>query len=351
MVYLQVKAALLTEFNAPLTIVEAGLTQLQYGQVLVKILCSGICGAQLQEIRGEKSAVKLPCALGHEAAGIVESVGIGVNNVKTGQKVVLHWRKGAGIESPFPEYQVPELKGRYATPAYFDTITSGRVTTFNEYSIVSENRCTPVPDDTPDELCALLGCGLSTALGTVENEAQLAFGESVLILGVGGLGVNLIIASKMRHAGRIAACDIHESKRDVANKLGAEFFTSDCLAKHESHFDCIIDTTGHAEVFKSALPKLKGGGRYIMVGQPKPGQALSIENARHLFDGEGKRIMATQGGGFKPHLDIPRYVAMHKAGRLSLDGIVSDRLPLSEINHGLDLVRSGQASRVMVKMT
>lgn len=344
------KSALLTTLNAPLEIVEAGLTALQFGQVQVKVLVSGICGAQLQEIRGEKVA-PLPRFIGHEAAGIVEAVGVGVNTVSIGSKVVCHWRLGTGIESDFPRYIVPAKLSNYSVPAYYDTITSGKVVTFTEQAIVSENRCTAVPLDTPDELCALLGCGLSTALGTVENEANLQFGETVLILGVGGLGVNLILASKLRQASSITACDIHESKRSLAENLGATFVTPDQIAdKTEGRFDVIIDTTGNADVFKASLPWLAGGGRYVLVGQPKPGASLVMANAKHLFDGTGKRVLATQGGGFKPDRDIPRYVAMHKAGLLKLDGVVSERVPLVEINRGLDLVRHGQASRVMVYM-
>lgn len=344
------KAALLTALNAPLEIVEAGLTALQFGQVQVKVLVSGICGAQLQEIRGEKVA-PLPRFLGHEAAGIVEAVGVGVNTVSIGNRVVLHWRLGSGIESDFPRYIVPAQLSNYSVPAYYDTITSGKVVTFTEQAIVSENRCTAVPLDTPDELCALLGCGLSTALGVVENDARLRFGETVLILGVGGLGVNLIRACKLRQAGSITACDIHESKRQTAESMGACYVMADQIGvKCESKFDVIIDTTGNEAVFQASLPLLDGGGRYVMVGQPKPGASLVMANAKHMFDGTGKSVCATQGGGFQPDRDIPKYVAMHKAGLLNLDGIVSERLPLAEINRGLDLVRQGQASRVMIYM-
>ncbi len=342
------KAAILTELNAPLKITEYGLTELKFGQVHVRVTQSGICGAQLQEIRGEKLA-KLPRLIGHEAAGIVEAVGLGVNTVKPQQKVVLHWRIGSGIESDFPRYVVPSPTSRYSTPSHYDEITSGKVVTFADQVIVSENRCTAVPMDTPDDLCALLGCGLSTALATVENDARVKFGESVLILGVGGLGVNLIRACKLRQAGRIVACDVHPSKQPLVESMGA-FYVDAKDVGASGQFDAIIDTTGHPDVFKAALPRLNSEGRYVMVGQPKPGASLEMANARHMFDGAGKSICATQGGGFRPHIDIPRYVQLHKAGLLSLDGIVSERLPLAEINRGLDLVRQGQASRVMIYM-
>lgn len=341
------KAAILTELNAPLKITEYGLTELKFGQVHVRVTQSGICGAQLQEIRGEKTA-PLPRLIGHEAAGVVEAVGTGVK-IPVGSKVVLHWRLGAGIESDFPQYIIPGPVERYKVESYWETITSGKVVTFADQVIVSENRCTAVPMDTPDDLCALLGCGLSTALATVENDARVKFGESVLILGIGGLGVNLIRACKLRQAGRIVACDVHPSKQPLAESMGASYVDANDVGA-SGQFDAIIDTTGHPDVFKAALPRLNSEGRYVMVGQPRPGTSLEMSNARHMFDGAGKSICATQGGGFRPHIDIPRYVQLHKAGLLSLDGIVSERLPLAEINRGLDLVRQGQASRVMVMM-
>ena len=332
-------AAILTELNAPLTLADIEPPELDYGQVLVQLSVSGICGAQLQEIRGEKGNAKfLPHLLGHEGCGIVRKAGVGVTRVKSADKVVLHWRKAAGIEALSPKYQ-GNLEPR--------TIGAGPVTTFNEWAVVSENRCTAVPDETPDELCALLGCGLSTALGTIENEAKLLLGESVLILGLGGLGVNLIRAARLRGASEIVAVDQTEDKAALARALGAGYARNFIPNRK---FDVIVDTTGSREVIATALPVLAGGGRFILVGQPKPDTSVEIFNARHLFDGEGKTIMATQGGRFRPDADLPRYTRLHAAGRLDLTGIVSERLPLSDINRGLDLVRAGGASRVMIEM-
>jgi len=160
------KAAVLTKINEPLEIKNVELTDLKIGQVLVKIKVSGLCGAQLQEIAGQKGNEKfLPHLMGHEGCGWVQDIGPGVSKVKIGDKVVMHWRVGEGIEAEFPSYILDGKK-----------MSSGKVTTLSEYSIVSENRLTVVPDDTPDELCALLGCGLTTALGTINNEAELKFG-------------------------------------------------------------------------------------------------------------------------------------------------------------------------------
>lgn len=357
------RAAVLTSLNAPLEIHDiepAG--PLTFGQVRVRVLSAGICGAQLQEIRGEKGG-PLPHLMGHEGCGIVEETGPGVTRVKPGDKVVMHWRKAAGIESDFPKYRFtrpqhtevqmarcsddPTIRPSDHPTIRSSAFTSGLVTTWAEQTICSENRLTPVPPDTPRELAALLGCGLSTALATIEHEADLKFGERVMVVGVGGLGVNLIAAAKLAQASAIYATDIHETKRKTAEYMGCTFF-SPGQNKNTAVCDCIIDTVGSGGSVAAAFSHLAPSGRYILVGQPRPGEALTLPNARQLFSGEGQSIRATQGGGFKPHEDIPRYIALWRTGRLKLEGIVSHRYGLHQINEALDQVRAGEASRVMI---
>lgn len=343
------KAAILETIDAPLVIGDVELTSLSAGQVLVKVLASGICGAQLQEIAGLKGNAKfVPHLLGHEGCGIVEEIGAGVTTVKKGDKVVMHWRKGDGIESDFPTY---EYKGK--------KMGSGKVTTFSEYSIVSENRITTIPQDTPVELAALLGCGLSTALGTINNEAKVQFGESVMVIGTGGLGANLIAAAKLASAYPIVAVDIHDSKKELALSMGAHLFIntkneaiSEALASAFSikNIDVIIDTAGNKIATESAVPLLSGIGRYIMVGQPKPGDSIELINAYHFFDGEGKTFRATQGGNFSPATDIPRYVRMAKGGVLSTENIITHRMKLEQVNEAIELVRNGEAGRILIEM-
>jgi len=341
------KAVILEKIDGPLVVGEVGLTDLAFGQVLVKVLVSGICGAQLQEIAGNKNnAAYVPHLLGHEGCGIVEELGAGVTKVKKGDKVVMHWRPGDGIEADFPSYV---YNGK--------TIKSGKVTTFSEYSIVSENRITAVPMDTPNELCALLGCGLSTALGTINDEAQVKFGESVMIVGAGGLGLNLARAATLASAYPVILVDIYDNKKEAAESSGAHLFIN---CKKDSikdkifekfgmkDVDVIIDTSGNKQSLEDTIPLLSGKGRYIMVGQPKPGENIELKNAHHLFGGEGKMIKATQGGKFSPSKDIPRYIKLHKAGILKIDDLITHRVKLDEINKAIDLVRSGQAGRIII---
>lgn len=329
------KAAVLHQINQPLSLQEGEWQSLQYGQVLVKVLASGICGAQLQEIRGEKGN-HFPRLLGHEGCGVVQYVGEGVTTVEPGDRVVMHWRKGDGVESQSPKIR---MNGT--------VLTTGQVTTFSEYSVCSENRLTKVPGDTPVELCAMLGCGLSTALGTIENEANLKMGEKVLVIGCGGLGLNLILAAKMRRALTIVGMDISAEKTIPVLSFGARFELAG-IAPHKEVFDVIVDTTGNMESIASGMDRLAPSGRFIMVGQPKPGEHIRIPSARNLFNGDGCCIKATQGGGFRPHIDIPRYVALHQSGQLNIDGIVTHRFPLDFINDGIELVKRGQAGRVMI---
>lgn len=342
------KAAVLTKINEPLEIKNVELTDLKIGQVLVKIKVSGLCGAQLQEIAGQKGNEKfLPHLMGHEGCGWVQDIGPGVSKVKVGDKVVMHWRVGEGIEAEFPSYILDGKK-----------MSSGKVTTLSEYSIVSENRLTVVPDDTPDELCALLGCGLTTALGTINNEAELKFGESIMIVGCGGVGLNLIQGAKLASAYPIIGVDVSEEKGKKTFDNGANIFiniktqdiSEELIKNGVDKVDVIIDTTGRVSAISKTLPFLSNTGRYILVGQPKPGESLEIPNANFLFGGQGRLIRATQGGKTSPNQDIPRYIKLHKAGLIDLNKIITHRFKLDNINDAIILLKSGEAGRIIIEI-
>ncbi|MDO8482048.1 MAG: zinc-binding dehydrogenase [bacterium] len=341
------KAAVLETIDAPLVVGDVEFGALERGQVLVKILVSGICGSQLQEIAGNKGNGKfVPHLLGHEGCGEVADVGADVTKVQKGDKVVLHWRKGDGIESDFPVYT---YKG--------EKMPSGKVTTFSEYSVVSENRVTKVPADIPNDFCALLGCGLSTALATIENEARVVPGESVMIVGLGGLGACFIKAAVLAQARPIIAVDIHDCKKDAALALGANIFINSAKenikeavgkASENKGVNVIVETSGNKKSIEDTLSLLAGSGRYIMVGQPKPGENVELVNAVHIFGGEGKSIKATQGGQFSPARDIPRYIDLYRSGKLKTDDLVTHRTSLKDINEAITLIREGKANRIMI---
>ena len=333
------KAAVLEKIDAPLAVRDVELTELKFGQVLVKVLVSGLCGAQLHEIRGHKGNAKfLPHLMGHEGCGIVEEVGLGVTTVKPGDKVVMHWRLGEGMEAPFPNYV---LDGK--------TISSGKVTTLSEYSIVSENRVTAIPPETPDVLAAMLGCSLTTALGIIDNECDLKFGETIAIIGCGGVGLNLIQAATMRSPLKIYGVDINRKMIDLTYIMGATLFT-ESINDIERNLDIIIDTTGIPQVIADAYNKLAPSGRLILVGQPAPGKSVELPNAVSMFDGTGKSVKATQGGGTIPHIDIPRYIDLASRGIISYEQLHTDTFTLDEINEAFDLLKSGSAGRIMIKI-
>lgn len=343
------QAAVLEQINAPLTVTDEVIPgDPAFGQVLIKVLVSGICGAQLQEIAGHKGNARfVPHLMGHEGCGRVEAIGPGVTRVKPGDKVVMHWRKGEGIESDFPVYQ---FRGH--------AMRSGKVTTFSEVSLVSENRLTPVPHELPDDFCALLGCGLSTALSVVAKDARLQPGESVMVIGLGGVGACILKAARLFHASPLIGVDVAENKKEMLALLGGDLF----LHAGHDHFserlavlglrsgvDVILDTSGNAEAIARSLPLLAPDGRFIMIGQPKPGETVSLLDAHHLFNGEtGKTLRATQGGLFMPSRDIPRFVRLFQSGRLDIHHLITRRIRLAEINHAIAAMRQGKENRIVI---
>jgi Zn-dependent alcohol dehydrogenase len=333
------KAAILERLDSPLSIKKITCNEPEQGQVFVKILTSGLCGAQLQEIAGLKgNANFLPHLLGHEGCGIVEKIGSAVTKVKVGDKVVVHWKKSDGLESTFPTYFCNGQK-----------IGGGKVTTLSEYSLVSENRMTVVSEDTPNDFCALLGCGLSTALGTINYEVDLKFGESILVLGSGGLGLNLIQAAKLAGAYPIFALDIND-KSSLCHQVGASSFVSTVDEIKHLKFDAIIDTTGNKFLIQDTLQLLADSGRYIFVGQNKPNDSIELFNSNHLFGSEGKTIKATQGGNIVPSRDIKKYSNLYHENYIDYKKIITHRFSLDSINDAFDTLRSGNAGRIIIEM-
>ena len=182
------KSAILIESNKPLVVADIELPKkIGFGQVLVRICYSGLCGAQINEIEAVKGPDKfLPHLLGHEGSGIVEKVGDGVTTVSLGDHVVLHWRKSSGIQGSTAKYS---WDGKQ--------VNAGWVTTFNEKAVVSENRLTVIPKDFNLRTAALFGCAVTSGFGAVNNDAKVKIGQSVLIFGIGGMGLNIAYASSL----------------------------------------------------------------------------------------------------------------------------------------------------------
>ena len=332
------KAAILVEQRQPLVIDEVELPpQLEVGQVLVKVHHTGICGSQLGEIAGVKGPdAYLPHLMGHEASGTVKAVGPGVKHVKPDDVVVLHWRKGAGIQADPPVYT---WKGQ--------KVNAGWITTFNEYAIVSENRCTAIPKDSDLEVAALFGCAVTTGFGVVENNARVRIGESVVVFGAGGIGLNIVQAAALVSAYPIIAVDLFDSRLALAKQLGATHTINSSSESAESRIkeiledgqvDVFIDNSGSPRVIETGYQLTKAKGRVVLVGVPKKGNNISIYSLPLHF---GKQISGSEGGESVPQEDIPRYNNLYRKNRIKLKELITERYSLMQINEAIDSMRNG----------
>jgi len=344
----QTQAAILVELRKPLVLAQIDLpATLDAGQVLVKVLYSGICGSQIGEIDGAKGEDKfLPHLLGHEGVAKVLAVGAGVRHVKDGDTVVMHWRKGRGIDAATPKYL---WEGR--------AVNAGWVTTFNEYAVISENRLTPIPADSDLEVAALYGCAVTTGFGVVLNNAKLKIGESVTVYGAGGVGLNIVQAAAMVSAYPIIAVDLHDAKLRLALEMGATHLINAAredaakaiaaIAGAEG-VDCFIDNTGLPAVIETGYRLTKPQGRVVLVGVPKQGNDISIHSLPLHF---GKGLAGSHGGEAIPETDIPRYQNLFRHGRMKLRELITDRFSLDQINTAIDKMRAGTlVGRCLIRM-
>jgi S-(hydroxymethyl)glutathione dehydrogenase / alcohol dehydrogenase len=343
---MKTKAAILTELNAPLVVDEIEVPALDYGQVLVRVDRSGICGAQIGEISGVKGPDRfLPHLLGHEAGGVVVDVGPGVSHVKAGEHVCLHWRKGAGIQARPAQYKWGAR-----------TVNSGWVTTFSEHTVVSENRATPVGPSVPFEIAALMGCAVTTGLGLINNDARVKIGQSVAVLGAGGVGLNVIQGAALVSAFPIIAIDLYDHKLEMARQFGATHVINSAKEDLEAEIlkitgpsgvDVFVENTGQVRLIEKAYKLTAKQGSTILVGVPRHDQDITIHSLPLHF---GKRLTGCEGGQTDPAVDIPRYLRLFAEGKLSLAPQITHRYPLEEVNRALDAVRSGEAGRCILEM-
>lgn len=340
------KAAVLLEQRKPLDIWEVSLpAELGIGQVMVKLSFSGICGSQLGEIDGAKGPDRfLPHLLGHEGSGHVVAVGPGVETVKCDDAVVLHWRPSSGLQGKPPVYNCGDQK-----------VNAGWVTTFNDYAVVSENRVTAIPSGSDMRVAALLGCAVTTGYGVIVRDAKLSIGESVVIYGAGGVGLNIVQAAALVSGWPIIAVDMHDSRLELAREFGATHLINasreDAKARIAEimsgrELDCFIDNTGQPDIIEYGYSQVSARGRVILVGVPKAGSNISIHSLPLHF---GKQIRGSQGGGAEPDEDIPRYMELHERGRVRLRELVTREVALDGINEAIAGMRDGSiAGRCLV---
>jgi S-(hydroxymethyl)glutathione dehydrogenase/alcohol dehydrogenase len=340
------KAAILAQSRMPLVVDEITFPDaLEVGQVLVKVLHTTICGAQINEIDAAKGPDKfLPHLLGHEASATVVETGPGVTYVKAGDTVVLHWRPSQGIQCQPPSYTWRGAK-----------LNAGWVTTFNEYAIVSENRMTVIAPDFDRKTAPLLGCAVTTAAGVVNNDARVKIGESIVVFGVGGVGLNVVQFAKLAGAHPIVAVDLLDGKLEMARARGATHgLNAGKIADLSAEIrritdargpDKVIETTGVKSVIELAYELTHPDGTCVLVGVPS--EKVTISTLPIHFN---KTLTGSHGGDAVPHVDIPRLIRLCAAGRLSFDGIITHEFPLDQINTALDLARSGAAGRILINL-
>ncbi len=336
-------AAILVEQRQPLLIDEVELPALGYGQVLVEVKVSRICGSQLGEIDGVKGPDRfLPHLLGHEAGGIVLETGPEVSHVKPGDAVVLHWRPGAGIQAAPSKYRLGSR-----------TINAGNITTFQALTVVSENRLTRIPAGTDFEIAALLADTLTTGFGAVTRDARVTIGEAVVVIGVGGIGLGAVLGAYLSGAYPVIAADLHDHKLAKAREFGATHTINtrgtDLGAAVQDILggpaDAVFDVTGNAAVIEQAWRITSPKGRLVLVGVMRHDQHLNLNPLPLHY---GKVLTGSEGGASQPQRDIPRYLRLISAGRFDPRGMVSHRCSLAGINDAIATMRSGAAIHTMI---
>jgi S-(hydroxymethyl)glutathione dehydrogenase/alcohol dehydrogenase len=340
------KAAVLAKSGEPLIVDEIEFPDaLEVGQVLVKVLHTTICGAQINEIDAVKGPDRfLPHLLGHEASAVVVETGPGVTTVEPGDTVVMHWRPSAGIQGPTPAYRWRDKK-----------LNAGWVTTFNDHAVVAENRVTPISADYDLKVAPLLGCAVTTAVGVINNDAKVKIGESVIVFGTGGVGLNLVQFAKLVAAHPIVAVDLIDGKLEMAKQLGATHCINSSKVDDlpaelrkivgDKGADKVLETTGNSSVIELAYELTHADGACVLVGVPT--EKVTIYTLPIHFN---KVLTGSHGGDSVPDIDIPRIIRLDEAGKLSFKELITHEFALDDINAALDMVRSGEAGRVLVSM-
>ena len=343
---MRTRAAILVELGQPLELVDLDIPALLPGQVLVQLAYSGVCHTQISETRGDRGPDRfLPHCLGHEGSGVVREVGAGVTRIKPGDRVVLSWIKGLGGDVPGSKYS---WNGR--------AVNAGGITTFSEYSVISENRLTILDAALPFDAAALLGCAVPTGLGTVFNTAQVRPGQSVAVFGTGGIGLWAVAGAALSGASPVIAVDLLPEKLELARALGATHTVCaanepvvEAVLKHcPGGVDVAIEASGRPAVMQQAVESLRSqGGIAVIAGNAKFSETWPLD-PRQL--NQGKRILGTWGGDNLPERDFPRYQRLIRNGRLDCTRFLNNRYSLDNINQALGDLAAGRAARPLIAL-
>lgn len=368
--FIKSKAAIAWGPKQPLTIEEIDVMLPKKGEVLVKVIASGVCHTDAFTLSGEDPEGIFPCVLGHEGGGIVEQIGKGVTSVSVGDHVIplytpecreckfclsgktnlcqkIRGTQGKGV--------MPDGTTRFykdGEPIFHYMGCS----TFSEYTVLPEISLAKVNPKAPLEEVCLLGCGVTTGMGAVMNTAKVEAGDTVAIFGLGGIGLSAIIGATMAKASRIIAIDINESKFELAKKLGA----TDCINPKKFNKpiqDVIVELTdggvdysfeciGNVNIMRSALECChKGWGESVIVGVAGAGQEISTRPFQLVT---GRVWRGTAFGGVKGRTELPDYVERYLAGEFKLDYFITHTMGLESINDAFNLMHEGKSIRSVI---
>jgi Zn-dependent alcohol dehydrogenase len=350
----EVRAAVCRSFRQPLTVETLELREPGEGEVLVRVGACGICQSDLAYIDGVWGG-ELPAVFGHEAAGRVELVGSNVSSVRPGDTVVVTLIRSCGRCSLCVRGE-PALclrRGEFAisastplsTPDGEEIAQGLRTAAFAEAVLVHESQVVAVPSDLPVVSAALIGCAVVTGVGAVFNTAQVDAGESLCVIGAGGVGLNAVQAGVLANAAPILAVDPIGAKRHAALQFGATETASPDADLTGRSFDHVIVTAGSVEAVELGLKLVADAGTAVLVGLPG-GRTVPVDP--EAVADRSLRILGSKLGATRPRLDIPAIVSHHVAGRLKLAELVTRTFELDEINDALTFARTRASLRTVL---
>ena len=349
----------------PLRLADLELDAPLAGELLVKIEAAGLCHSDLSVVNGDRPR-PMPMALGHEACATVVEAGDPNSAFKPGDRVVLSFlpacgecprcAAGEGYMCPVGAAANGEGRllrgGRRLHEHQHDVQHHLGVSAFATHAVIDARSAVKIPGDIPPQIAALFGCAVLTGVGAVLNTAHLRAGESVAVYGLGGVGLSAVLGALTGGAQPVIAIDPSSAKRALALELGAAVAVGPdeaheaILAATGGGADLVVESVGKAAVLADAYKATRRGGRTLTVGLPNPSEMLSIPAVSLV--GDGKTLMGSYMGSSIPARDIPRYIALWRAGRLPVDRLLTSVNPLSEINGLLDSLAAGEAIRQIV---
>src|SRR5918992_5666722 len=357
-----INAAILWEQGAPLSVEGAELGGPRAGEVLVEVKAAGVCHSDLHPARGEWP-VRTPLVLGHEGAGVVREVGEGVESVRPGDHVVFCWAPPCGVCPPCNEGR-PVLCDRLERTTYRnrlpagDTLLSARgekvshyngTACFADFAVVAEEGVIAVPEDVPFEALATLGCAVVTGVGAVLNSARPEAGSKVAVIGVGGVGLNVVQGARLAGCERIVALDTRAEPLRLAREFGAtdgvdasgEKVTEQVRELTDGRgADYVFDTVGAPATLAQALTLARKGGTVVVTGLARLDSLATFPLFPFVM--QEKRLVGSLYGSGRPSRDVPRLVELYREGKLKLTELATRTYALTDINAALDALASGQ---------